>query len=102
LLQEFDLEIKDKKGCENNVGDHLSRLENDEVTTLEPEVLTEFPYENLLVIKERPWFVNMANLKAIGAIHENLDSHQRRFFFKMPIIMFGMTLICLKLVQIIC
>ena len=82
MLQEFDLEIKDKKGCENNVADHLSRLTNDEVTTLEPEVLVELPYEKLLVIKERPWFIDMANFKATRAIQENLDSHQRRIIFK--------------------
>ena len=28
LLQEFDVQIKDKKGVENVVADHLSRLEN--------------------------------------------------------------------------
>ena len=26
LLQEFNLEIRDKKGCENVVADHLSRM----------------------------------------------------------------------------
>ena len=30
LLQEFDVEIRDKKGVENVVADHLSRLENSE------------------------------------------------------------------------
>ena len=27
LLQEFDLEIKDRKGCDNVITDHLSRIE---------------------------------------------------------------------------
>ena len=43
LLQEFDVEIKDKKGTENLVADHLSRLEGakDDVP-----VNDEFPDEN--------------------------------------------------------
>ena len=34
LLQEFDLEIKDMKGCDNVIADHLSRIEK---TTLKEE-----------------------------------------------------------------
>ncbi|CAN6725445.1 unnamed protein product [Malus baccata var. baccata] len=48
LLQEFDIEIKDKKGSDNVVADHLSRLVSEE------EVLTiseTFPDEQLLSIQ---------------------------------------------------
>ena len=46
LLQEFDLEIKDKKGSENSVADHLSRLH----TTSSGEICDTFPDEHLLAI----------------------------------------------------
>nr|KYP71708.1 Retrovirus-related Pol polyprotein from transposon 17.6 [Cajanus cajan] len=73
LLQEFDLEIKDKKGCENHVADHLSRLVNEQVTSQEEEILEEFPDEKLFAMSERPWFADMANYKAAGVIPEEYN-----------------------------
>nr|KYP44893.1 Retrovirus-related Pol polyprotein from transposon 17.6 [Cajanus cajan] len=80
LLQEFDLEIRDKKGSENHVANHLSRLVNSEVTALELEVVEEFPDEKLLAIQARPWFAAMANFKAAGVIPKDLNWHQRKKF----------------------
>ena len=34
LLQEFDMEFKDRKGCDNVIADHLSRIEK---TTVKEE-----------------------------------------------------------------
>ena len=50
LLQEFDLEIKDKKGTDNLVTDHMSWLEGarDEV-----HVNDDFPDEQLLAIEDK-------------------------------------------------
>ncbi|GMI64212.1 hypothetical protein HRI_000090500 [Hibiscus trionum] len=48
LLQEFDIEIKDKKGTENQVADHLSRLEKGKsLPTDETHILETFPDEQL-------------------------------------------------------
>ncbi|GKA15732.1 reverse transcriptase domain-containing protein [Tanacetum coccineum] len=38
LLQEFNLEIRDKKGAENVAADHLSRLENPHKNELEKQI----------------------------------------------------------------
>ena len=62
VFQEFDLEIKDNKGTENLVTDHLSRLEGprDEV-----QVNDDFPDEQILAIgdtKTIPWFCRLREL----------------------------------------
>ena len=43
LLQEFDLEIKYRKGTENQVADHLSRLEADTSTFTRKGITETFP-----------------------------------------------------------
>ena len=61
LLQEFDLEIKDKKGTENLVADHHSRLEG---PSKEIQINNDFPDEQLLAIKDKkpvPWFADLVN-----------------------------------------
>jgi len=78
LLQEFNLVIKDRKGSENLVADHLSRLVNEEVTHKELEICIEFPDESLLVVNKRPWFDDLTNYKAAGIIHKDLNWKQRK------------------------
>ena len=45
LLQEFDLEIKDKKGSDNVIVDHLSRLEKTTEEEKGSELEENFPDE---------------------------------------------------------
>jgi len=82
LLQEFDLEIRDKKEVKNVVVDHLSRLGNNEVTKKEKVIMAEFPDEKLFAIGERPWFADMANFKAGNIVPDDMDYLQRKKFFK--------------------
>lgn len=67
LLQEFDLEIKDRKGTENQVADHLSRLEADTGTLTRRDITETFPDEQLLAIQQAqmlqqsgyPWYADL-------------------------------------------
>ena len=45
LLQEFDLEIKDKKGSDNVIADHLSRLGKTTKKEKETKIAENFPEE---------------------------------------------------------
>ena len=53
LLQEFNLQIKDKKGVENVVADHLSRLTIAH-NTHNPPINDKFPEESLLLVEHTP------------------------------------------------
>ncbi|RDX89657.1 Retrovirus-related Pol polyprotein, partial [Mucuna pruriens] len=62
LLQEFNIEIKDKKGVENSVADHLSRIEREDDPM---PIRDDFPNEQLMHITTPiPWFADICNLVA--------------------------------------
>ncbi|XP_068315023.1 uncharacterized protein [Pyrus communis] len=84
LLQEFDLEIRDKKGSDNVVADHLSRL-NENHGVGKPLPLNEsFPDEQLLVIQEKePWYADFVNYLACGIMRNDLSFQERKKFLAM-------------------
>ncbi|CAM8892765.1 unnamed protein product [Rhodiola kirilowii] len=59
LLQEFDVEIRDKKGIENTVADHLSRIVRKEE---EGHISESFPDEHLYAVSTKvPWYASIVN-----------------------------------------
>ncbi|KAL5538366.1 hypothetical protein UlMin_046146 [Ulmus minor] len=80
LLQEFDLEIRDRKGTENQVADHLSRLEQNQENS---EVINEtFPDEQLFFLTQtqEPWYADFANFLVSGLLPPDLTSQQKKRF----------------------
>ncbi|XP_070040263.1 uncharacterized protein [Nicotiana tomentosiformis] len=62
LLQEFDLEIRDRKGTKNQVADHLFWLEGAEKKVEVEEIMETFPDEQLLAtsLEATPWYADIA------------------------------------------
>jgi hypothetical protein len=67
LLQEFDLEIKDKKGIENYVADHLSRMQFENPQELP---INDFLWNDMLlkVAGSNLWYANIVNFMVAGYV----------------------------------
>nr|GEV52917.1 reverse transcriptase domain-containing protein [Tanacetum cinerariifolium] len=88
LLQEFDISVQDKKGAENLIANHLSRLENPHQSVLDKKEINEtFPLETLSMVSfcgdsSTPWFVDIANYHAGNFVVKGMSSQQKNKFFK--------------------
>jgi len=79
LLQEFDITIKDKKGTENVVVDHLSRLTTDSRYDITP-IDDYFSDESLLYVSIMPWFANIINFLVLGQLLAHWSTQDKRKF----------------------
>ena len=71
------MEIRDKKGTENVVADHLSRLER-QSRKEEVPINEHFPDEQLLVISTIPWYADLVNYLVSNIISPDLNYHQKK------------------------
>ena len=81
MLQEFDIEIRDKKGVENSVANHLSRLQYKE--THESPINDYLRDDTLLKVTDSdPWYSNIMNYMVVGYVAPGEDQrklkHQSR------------------------
>ena len=85
MLQEFDLEIRDKKGVENLVVDHLSRFPEEVQDENSGEIQKTFLDEKLLLITTgvTPWYVDIVYYLVSRYVPPKFSSQQRKRFFRM-------------------
>ncbi|RVW60604.1 Retrovirus-related Pol polyprotein from transposon 17.6 [Vitis vinifera] len=79
LLQEFNIQIKDKQGVENVVADHLSRVKV-ESHFEEAQINDEFPDDALCAVEKLPWFANIVNYLATGELPSEWNMETKKYF----------------------
>ena len=80
MLQEFNLQIQDKKGVENVVANHLSRLviaHDSHGLPINDELLEE----SLMLIEVAPWYSHIANYLVTRKVPSEWRNQDKRHFF---------------------
>ncbi|CAM8903156.1 unnamed protein product [Rhodiola kirilowii] len=81
LLQEFDIEIRDKKGVENVVADHLSRVELYDSKWFSAPIQDSFVGEYLMSAEDdAPWYADFVNYLTCNILPEGLNYNQKSKF----------------------
>ena len=82
LLQEFHYEFRDKKGMENLVADHLSRLPM-QCSSKGLPINDHFPDEQLFEVSHssNPWYAHIVNFLAIGKVPLHWTKREKDKFF---------------------
>ena len=87
LLQEFDLKIKDRKRTENQVADHLLRLEAGTSTLKRKDITETFPDKQILVQQAQmlqqsgsPWYEDFAKYLVSGFLPPELNFQEKKKF----------------------
>jgi len=79
VLQEFDCEIRDRKGSKNLVADHLSPI----IVESESTISECFPDEQLLMVQSKPWYADIVNYLVTGEIPMGWSKHDKNRFFSL-------------------
>ncbi|RVW29309.1 Retrovirus-related Pol polyprotein from transposon 17.6 [Vitis vinifera] len=72
--------LKDKKGVENVVADHLSRLAIAHNSHVLP-INDDFPEESLMLLEKAPWYAHIANYLVTGEVPSEWKAQDRKHFF---------------------
>jgi hypothetical protein len=91
LVQEFDLEIRDKKGVENSMPNHLSRLQFEESAELP---INDYMRDDTLlkVSTTDPWYMNIITTLWLAIFHQGTT---RKRLSEIADYTSGMTCICI-------
>ena len=85
LVQEFDLETRDKKGVENIIVDHLSPIPNDPSNEL--PINDDFLDKQLLATCRKPWFADIVNY----LVTNQTPSHWLKMIYTGSYLKFGIS-----------